>query len=185
MGERGPAQYVAFLRGMNVGGHRITNAELARHFSELGFENVAPFLASGNVAFESASESTSSLPIELERELAQRLGYEVPVFLRSGAEVREIAHHQPFSVEQLSRLKGKPQVALLAASPTKSRRQAVLKHASDKDALAIRGRELYWLPQGGLSESNLDLGAIEKLLGSMTVRTHRTIERLAKRLAAD
>ena len=33
-------RYVAFLRGMNVGGHRLTNAELCGHFEDLGFARV-------------------------------------------------------------------------------------------------------------------------------------------------
>ena len=44
--------HAAFLRGMNVGGQRITNAELRDEFEALGFESVTTFRASGNVIFE-------------------------------------------------------------------------------------------------------------------------------------
>jgi uncharacterized protein (DUF1697 family) len=47
----------------------------------------------------------------------------------------------------------------------------------------IEGRELYWLPSGGLLESDLDLKAIEKLLGADTRRTMGTIEQIAAKLA--
>ena len=43
--------YVAFLRGMNLGGRRIKNEELRAEFEALGFEEVATFRASGNVIF--------------------------------------------------------------------------------------------------------------------------------------
>ena len=55
----------------------------------------------------------------------------------------------------------------------------MLALASDEDLLAIEGRELYWLPSGGLLESDLDLKAIEKLLGADTRRTMGTIEQIA------
>jgi uncharacterized protein (DUF1697 family) len=49
--------YVAFLRGMNVGGHRLSNGELRAHFAAMGFADVATFRASGNVVF-AADERT-------------------------------------------------------------------------------------------------------------------------------
>ena len=46
-------QYVAFLRGINVGGHvLIKMADLKKAFEMMGFENVRTILASGNVVFE-------------------------------------------------------------------------------------------------------------------------------------
>ena len=46
----------------------------------------------------------------------------------------------------------------------------------------MEGRELFWLPAGGLSESDLDFKAIDEALGPMTVRTQGTFARLAKKL---
>ena len=40
-------RYVAFLRGMNLGGRRIKNEELRRHFEEIGFEQVSSTGAPG------------------------------------------------------------------------------------------------------------------------------------------
>jgi hypothetical protein len=50
--------------------------------------------------------------------------------------------------------------------------------SSDEDRLAIEGRELYWLPSGGMLESSLDLDAIDALLGRSTRRTKGTIEQI-------
>jgi hypothetical protein len=51
--------------------------------------------------------------------------------------------------------------------------------ASEEDLLALDGRELYWLPRGGMLESSLDLDAIDALLGRSTRRTKGTIEQIA------
>jgi uncharacterized protein (DUF1697 family) len=174
------SRYVAFLRGMNLGGRRIRNEELRRHFEEMGFEEVATFRASGNVIFSSAGrEAESKLAQRVEAELDERLGYDVPVFLRSIEEVAAIAAQEPFDPKRVEKSKGKLQVSLLMKKPTAAAKKKVLALATDEDLLAIEGRELYWLPSGGLLESELDLKAIASLLGTDTRRTMGTIEQIA------
>jgi uncharacterized protein (DUF1697 family) len=173
-------RYVAFLRGMNLGGRRLKNEELRAEFEALGFAEVATFRASGNVIFGTeGGESEAILTRKVEAGLGKGLGYEVPVFLRSAAEVAAIAARQPFAAKLVAASKGKLQVSLLSKKPAAADRGAVLALATDDDLLAIEGRELFWLPSGGISESELDLRAIEKALGKGTTRTMGTIEQIA------
>jgi uncharacterized protein (DUF1697 family) len=179
---RAMARYVAFLRGMNLGGRRIKNEELRRHFEQMGFEDVATFRASGNVIFSTAKrEGESKLAQRVEAELDERLGYDVPVFLRSIAEVAAIAAQQPFDPKRVAKSKGKLQVSLLMKKPSAAAKKKVLAMAGEEDLLAIEGRELYWLPSGGLLESSLNLKAIEALVGADTRRTMGTIEQIASK----
>ena len=171
-------RYVAFLRGMNLGGRRITNELLRSHFEELGCEDVATFRASGNVIFASEGEAPAQLAARLEGGLAEALGYEVPVFLRSAKELLAIAAHEPFAAREVAGSNGKLQVALLARKPTAAAARKALALSTDVDRLAIE-RELYWLPAGGISESDLDWKAIEAALGPTTVRTKGTIDQIA------
>ena len=60
----------------------------------------------------------------------------------------------------------------------KAKAQA-LAPASDEDLLAIDGRELYWLPSGGISDSDLDLKTIEAAVGPWTMRTKGTVDQIA------
>jgi uncharacterized protein (DUF1697 family) len=172
-------RYGAFLRGMNLGGRRIRNQDLRRHFEEMGFAEVATFRASGNVIFASPKrEAEGKLASRVEAELEERLGYTVPVFLRGAREIATIAALRPFTAKALASSKGKLQVSLLKKKPTAAARRKVLALASGEDLLALEGRELYWLPSGGLLESDLDLKAIERLLGVDTRRTMGTIEQI-------
>jgi len=174
------SRYVAFLRGMNLGGRRIKNEELRRHFEGMEFEEVATFRASGNVIFStSGREAESKLAHRVEAELDERLGYDVPVFLRSIEEVAAIAAQEPFDPKRVEKSKGKLQVSLLAKKPSVAAKKKVLALAGDEDLLAVEGRELYWLPSGGLLESDLDLKAIEGLVGADTRRTMGTVEQIA------
>jgi uncharacterized protein (DUF1697 family) len=172
--------YVAFLRGMNLGGRRIKNEELRRHFEEIGFEEVATFRASGNVIFSAGGrESEGKLAERVEAELDERLGYDVPVFLRSIDEVAAIAGQKPFTPKQIDKSKGKLQVSMLKKKPTAAAKRKALALAANEDLLAIEGRELYWLPSAGISESDLDLKALDAVLGPGTIRTMGTIEQIA------
>ncbi|HET9163935.1 MAG TPA: DUF1697 domain-containing protein [Solirubrobacterales bacterium] len=172
-------RYIAFLRGMNLGGRRITNEDLRSHFEALGCAEVATFRASGNVIFASEGESEAKLGKRLEAWLGERLGYAVPVFLRSAAELRAIAAHEPFAAKHVAASKGKLQIALLGKKPTTAAGKEALALSTDEDRLAIEGRELYWLPDGGLSESELDLEALAVILGPTTIRTKGTIDQIA------
>jgi uncharacterized protein (DUF1697 family) len=175
-------RYVAFLRGMNLGGRRIKNDELRTEFEALGFEHVATFRASGNVIFAAAKQSEKALTERIEDGLAEALGYEVPTFLRSAAEIAAIAARAPFDPKRIAASKGKLQVSLLLKKPSAVAREKVLALASEADLLALEGRELYWLPSGGLLESNLDLKAIEAAVGLDTRRTMGTIEQIAAKV---
>ena len=48
-----PSAIIAFLRGINVGGHKkVPMAALKKAFEAMGFRDVRTVLASGNVIFE-------------------------------------------------------------------------------------------------------------------------------------
>jgi uncharacterized protein (DUF1697 family) len=172
-------RYAAFLRGMNLGGRRIKNEQLHREFEALDLEEVACFRASGNVVFSAGEPDEAKLAGRIEAGLGEALRYEVPVYLRGADELRDIAEHEPFEQGALEASKGKLQIAFLPTAPKAGERKRALALSTDDDRLAIDGRQLYWLPKGGLSESDLDLNAVAAALGPITIRTKGTIEQIA------
>jgi uncharacterized protein (DUF1697 family) len=169
---------------MNLGNRRITNADLRSEFETLGFESVATFRASGNVVFEASSGSKRELTKRIEEGLEEGLGYAVPTVLRTEVELRGVVEREPFGEQAIGASKGKLQVSLLAERPAEAARGKVLGLASDEDLLAFGVAELFWLPSGGTTESNLDLGAIDELLGLATMRTKGTIDQLHAKFMA-
>ena len=114
--------------------------------------------------------------------MSAALGFDVTVFLRTSAEVRGIAEHDPFRGATSG---GKLQVTLLSAKPAARTRTAVLELATDRERLAFGERELYWLPSGGTRDSAPFLRAVGKLLGDeTTMRTKQTMEKLAAKYFA-
>jgi uncharacterized protein (DUF1697 family) len=179
------ARYAAFLRGVNLGAkRRAGSADLISLFEALGFVDVATFRTSGNVVFGAGREPVAKLSRRVERGLGDSLGFEVTVFLRTAAEVREIAGHEPFDRDLVEASKGKPQVALMSDRASARARKEVLAQSTDDDRLAFAGRELYWLPSGGIRDSALSFRAIERALGPTTVRTKGTLTELARKYLA-
>ncbi len=172
------ARYAAFLRGVNLGPRRrVSGADLSSLFEQMGFGEVATFRSSGNVVFSAARESAAKLARRIERGL-EPLGFDVAVFLRTAAEMRDIAEHEPFDSRLVERSRGKLQVVLLLAGPSAAARKQVLGLSTDDDRLAFRKRELYWLPSAGIRDSALSFKAIEGIVGSTTIRTKGTMSEL-------
>ena len=91
------ARHIAFLRGINVGGHRLIKMdELARIFTAAGLKNVRTYIQSGNVIFDTASVNAAALQKKIEKTLRNVLGYEVPVMIRRLADIKEIVRRNPF-----------------------------------------------------------------------------------------
>jgi uncharacterized protein (DUF1697 family) len=177
------ARYAAFLRGVNLGSTRKTSsAELRKCFGAAGFDGVETFRTSGNVVFEAARKPSEA---SIEKALAAAFGFDVEVFLRTVAEIRAIAEHQPFDPELVEASEGKLQVSLLHELPDAAARKRVLALATDEDRLAFGKRELYWLPSGMMRDSKLDLKAVAELVGSTTMRTKGTIELLGAKFFGD
>ena len=89
--------YVAFLRGINVGGHKLIKMpELVRIFSAAGCKNVRTYQQAGNVIFESRSVSSKSLTKKIEAALEADLGYRLPIVVRSVLELRQTIKRSPF-----------------------------------------------------------------------------------------
>lgn len=178
-------KYAAFLRGINLGRRRrVSSKELSSLFEELGFSGVATFRTSGNVIFTATAGSMAKTTSRIEEGLSASLGFEVVVFVRSAAEMRTLAAHEPFTPSLVKRSKGKLQVILLAASPPARARKKVLALASPADRLDFGKRALYWLPSGGTRDSALDMDEIEGAVGVTTTRTKGTIDELAAKYFA-
>ena len=119
-----------------------------------------------------------------EQALHGALGFEVAVLLRTAAEVRAIAAREPFGADVLATSKGKLQVVLLPAKPGAAARKAVEALATDADRLVVEGREVYWLPQAGLSDSPIGMKEVGDAVGTNTIRTMGTVEQMAAKFFA-
>lgn len=89
-------RYIAFLRGINVGGHNVKMDRIRDLFTELGLTNVRSYIASGNLFFDTDRKDRNVLAKTLEERLLEVLGFQVPVFLRTITELDAILVQNPF-----------------------------------------------------------------------------------------
>jgi uncharacterized protein (DUF1697 family) len=68
-------RFVAFLRGINVGGHTVVKEKLKEIFTSQGFQNVSSYKQSGNVIFEADSPDPQEVKTKIEEKLLTDLGY--------------------------------------------------------------------------------------------------------------
>jgi uncharacterized protein (DUF1697 family) len=91
--------YVAFLRGINVGGHKtLKMGEVRAVLESMGLRNVRTVLASGNVVFDlpEGPEEPSALVARIEVELGRAFGYPIAVVLRTMADLERLVASDPF-----------------------------------------------------------------------------------------
>lgn len=99
-------QYIALLRGINVGGHKkILMADLRKMFLTLGFQNISTYIQTGNVIFSSPSTSNNiSLAKTIEEGIQHTFGFDVTVLVRSAEELQDIVLQNPFWKEDSSNI---------------------------------------------------------------------------------
>jgi len=179
------SRYIAFLRAINVGGHTVKMESLRTLFASFDLANIETFIASGNVIFDSAEIDAQALEKTIESGLRQALGYDVATFLRSSAELAEIAYYQPFPAAELDTPIHALYIAFVRAAPTSAAQQKLLALRNEINDFQIHKREIYWLCRTRSSESGFSGALLEKTIGMpATLRNATTVKKLAAKYPA-
>ncbi len=89
-------QYLALLRGINVGGNNIIKmTDLKARFEDIGFKEVATYIQSGNVLFMSPDLNHGKLNDKIEKALSKRFNYQSRIVVVSHEQLRSVIEHAP------------------------------------------------------------------------------------------
>jgi uncharacterized protein (DUF1697 family) len=89
-------QYLALLRGVNVGGNNLVKmADLRAAVESMGFADVATYIASGNLLFRAPRRPREELAAALESELTSRLRIDARLVLLSAAQLKAVVDGAP------------------------------------------------------------------------------------------
>jgi uncharacterized protein (DUF1697 family) len=172
-------KYVAFLRAINVGNHTVKMTDLAELFHELGFTDVKTFIASGNVVFKTPSKKSATLEARIEKHLEKALGYEVPTFIRSIAQLNDVANHKPFPSYDPAKKQNTLMVGLLKSQPSSASQNKVLSLRTKGDDFQFQDDILFWLCPPRMMDSKVSMALLEKAVGiPATFRNVNTIQRI-------
>jgi uncharacterized protein (DUF1697 family) len=171
--------WVAFLRGINLGSHnKVSMAELRALFEDIGAEDVATYVQSGNAVFRSAL-ARGDLVRKIEREIHARLGLEVTVVLRTKAELARLVAANPFAERESDPTK--LHVTFLAAAPDRRRLAELDRAAFAPDDFHLGRNAVYLHMPKGYGRSKLSNAFFEKQLSvRATTRNWRTVTKLAE-----
>ena len=170
--------HVALLRGINVGGNnKLPMKDLAALCTALGCEGVRTFIASGNVIFRARPALLKSLSRKLQAAIARDFQMQVPVVLRSAAELRRVVEQNPFVARGVG-----PEslyVSFLASTPTAAQIASLAPERSPPDEFAVIGQDLYLHLPNGAARTKLTNAWFDKHLATIsTARNWRTTQTL-------
>jgi uncharacterized protein (DUF1697 family) len=170
-------RYVALLRGINLGRARqVDMPRLREVVAARGHEDVRTHLRSGNVLLDSPLPE-AELAADLTAAIEAAFGFEVPVVVRTGADLGAVVAGDPFATVATDPAR---YLVTFMAEPPEPARVDALPPANGGEYL-VRGRELYlWLPDA-IQQTPLASWKWDRLLGRPgTSRNWNTVVRLAQ-----
>jgi uncharacterized protein (DUF1697 family) len=176
-------RYVALLGSINVGGNRLTMAELRAAFESEDFANVETVVASGNVLFDHEDRPTRGLEEKLEFLMRDRFDMQSIAAVRNCAEVRASIEENPFTGHGEDHL---VHTMFLDSEvdPAQFRVLVADQEGRGREELAFGDRSLYIDYVDGVAGSRLTGQFIERRLGCRgTARNVRSLARIAAKMA--
>ena len=175
----GMKTYVALLRGINLGSQkRVSMADLRALFEDLGAQDVATYLQSGNVVFGSPDRA-ERLTGAIERRIRRELGLSVTVLVLTRAQLARVLGGNPFAQA------GKPpatlHVTFLADKPPRGKVSKLDSEHGRPDEFRVVGRHVYLHCPNGYGKSKLTNAYFEQQLGvAATTRNWKTVTKLGE-----
>lgn len=169
----------AFFRGINLGSRRVKMADLRAHLEDLGLEEVATLLASGNAVFAGGGADTGRLERRIEDHLESALGFATDTFLRPMARLRQISAMEV--VDERAEEGFDAYVIFLREQAEDGVEEELRSPETPDDFFRVLGREVLWFRRGGISDSPIATRDLEKALGS--ANTRRKIDTIHRMVA--
>ena len=172
-------RWIAFLRGVNVGGgNRLPMAELRAVLENEGCENVQTYIQSGNIVFDSAHENYWDVSNQLTDWLREHFGITPRSHVYAPQDLSRIIGLNPYREAGLKDPKSVH--FFLLAKPAEAADLAALADLrAHNEAFELADEAFYLSAPEGIGRSEL-VKKLDRLLGvAMTGRNMRTIYRTA------
>jgi uncharacterized protein (DUF1697 family) len=173
-------RFVAFLRAVNVGKRTVPMAVAKQALVELGFDEVASYVNSGNLLFRTSGAAPSH-EAAIRSKLEAIFGFELTTFVRTANQVRALATDKPFGAIR----SGHTHFGLLTLTPlTAAEKKAVEALSNDHDEVVVVGRDVHWLIRSKSTETTLGPKQWKQALpdNPTTARNTTMLAKLAERL---
>lgn len=175
--------YVALLRGINLGGHKmVAMSDLRKMLTHLGFVDAATLLQSGNAVFRAAAKPTAKLEQLLEAEMPKRLKLSCDFHVRTAAELLAVIEANPLPAEA-QKDPSRFVVSFYKAPLDKAAVKAAQAAIDGPEILRADGRHLYMYYPNGQGRSKAGIVVAKALKVQGTARNWNTVLKLATLVA--
>jgi uncharacterized protein (DUF1697 family) len=173
--------YIALLRGINVGGHhKLPMKELRILLGELGLENVQTYIASGNVVFQSDRTDTGELTREISSAIEANHGFKPRILLLTGEEIETAVKANPFPDAESDHKS--LHFYFLLDEPKNPDLAALQELKQDNESFELIDKVFYLHAPDGIGRSKL-AEKVERHLGQpTTARNWRTVSKILEML---
>lgn len=176
-------KYVAFLRGVNVGGRILKMAELKTCMEKAGLKNVRTFIASGNLLFEEEFQDTAKLKKQIEQTLEKRFGFKVEVIIFDSGRLNKLAKAIPAGWVNDKQMKCDV-MFLWPEIDNPGIVKQLPNNPQIEDIKYVPGAVIWRIDRDKASKSRMFKLVGTKLYKQMTVRNPNTVRKICKLLEA-
>ena len=173
---------VSLFRAINVGGRTVKMEQLKAMHTALGFENVSPYIQSGNVMFTCEDTDTTDIQKRIQEHFKATFGFHSDVFVRTASELQAIIENNPFQGREGIESKWLV-VQFLAAHPDEAAQESLRSTYNGPEEIFVIGKEAYIYYPTGIGTSKLTNTLLERKLKTVgTARNLNTLLQLRKRM---
>jgi len=168
--------YIALLRGINVSGQKkIKMDDLRNYLEALDFRNVQTYIQSGNIVFKHKKTPIINLEELIKNKILEKYGFQVPVLIKTPAEVTSILNNIPFENIDYSKL----YFTLLNEIPQSALIDKLKEFSFPPEEYVINGTSIYFYSPNGYGRAKMNNNFFEKKLKvKATTRNWKTMNKL-------
>lgn len=177
-------RYVAFIRGINVGGNKkLPMADLRASLASLGYTEIATYIQSGNAVFTSPSDDPRAVARAIEGIIEQDSGLDVSVMVLTGKQLAAAIEQNPFP--DAAARPTELHVTFLSEPPDERVFDEIDPRQFEPDEYRVIDQVMYLHCPNGLGRSKLAAYPWERRLGvKATSRNWNTVTKLLSMLEA-
>jgi uncharacterized protein (DUF1697 family) len=165
-------EFIIFLRGINVGGHRkILMKDLKTLLQENNFFDVKTYIQSGNIYLKSI-DNLDEIKLNIQNIILNHFGFEVLSFVLTGGQIRNILKNSPYENHD-----GEQYYTLTDANITNESWDKLVSLNNSTDVISYKDLCIYLLCKNGYGNTKFSNPFIEKRLNvNATTRNRKTIQ---------
>ena len=169
--------WIGFLRAVNLGKHRQVPMPALRALLEAqGYEQVETHIQSGNVKVRSGTRSAAKMEADLRRVISAEFGFDVPVVVRSPAQLRATAEAAE-ALESPIAADAKRYVTFMSGDLDPAGVETLHHWDVATEGARVVGHDIVLFLADGVQGARLTNARLEKLTGAVGTARNLTVVR--------